>query len=62
MAWAQFCTGSDVVTGGGKGCRGNIFIGVDEERQGLVYFREFVIPEVVIRKFVIINSVVGILS
>ena len=35
MARAQFCTGSDVVKVADKGCRGNIFIGVDEESQGL---------------------------
>ena len=29
MACAQFCTGSDVVKVADKGCRGNIFIGVE---------------------------------
>ena len=62
MAYAQFCTGSDVFTGGGKSCFGNIGIGVNEERQGIVYFREFVISEFVVRNFVIINSVIHILS
>ena len=49
-------------TGGGKSFFGDIVIGVNEERQGIVYFREFVISEFVVRHFVIINSVIHILS
>ena len=40
----------------------DIIIGVDEEPQGLVSFREFVIREVVVREFFIRISVVRILS
>ena len=45
-----------------KGCCGNTVVGVYEERQGLVYFREISIEEVVIRNLVISIFVKDILS